>query len=498
MHVHSGGLAACVAMWHAPRTVGAVSLMETIVERISPQRTDEASAAPSSREGAGEVESARGAGEGEPSGDTPEVREAQSLPETLEEPMSPAVSAPEVTRTAGGGEPGAGAYPEEPLAVVRRAASTKRREGMGSGEALQRLAAELDARRAKLGAERGAAALPESLEGVAPDPVEAGADAERGGEAGEPGESRRGQGVLRAFSAEPGALRQALEADVLAPLEMALVAAHGCVLAEEVELAPGWALERGTILGAAQVALLAESGQVSVAVHPQPRVHVIALGEQAAGASYGVAAAVEEAGALPTRSLVGLDVAGDHRMLTEVLEDAAGRADVLVVCGVGLGEDEVAIETIQQVCPGLRGDEVELRVRPSEQGQRREHVEHTVIGNDRVLGAQLFTLPARAASALAGCELVIRPALKQAAGVQPVSRPSVRASTSRVLRAGAHAVCLPVLLEVKKGAYVATPVRAHSALEGLANANGLAHIPASTEIAAGSPVRVSLLPQRSR
>lgn len=103
------------------------------------------------------------------------------------------------------------------------------------------------------------------------------------------------------------------------------------------------AVRAGTIIGAAQVGLLAAVGQDKVLVHPRPRLSVISVGgelidiDRTPGPgqvydvnSYALAAAARDAGADVNR--VGI-VSADPRRLRDVVEGQLVRSEVVVIAG---------------------------------------------------------------------------------------------------------------------------------------------------------------------
>ena len=116
-------------------------------------------------------------------------------------------------------------------------------------------------------------------------------------------------------------------------------------------------LPAGTVLGAAQVGLLAAAGRGSVLVRPRPRVVVVSTGSELvdAGArllpgqivdanSYALTAACTEAGAIAYR--VGI-VPDDPRRLLSTLEDHLIRADLVITSGgVSVGAYDVVKEVL--------------------------------------------------------------------------------------------------------------------------------------------------------
>ena len=105
------------------------------------------------------------------------------------------------------------------------------------------------------------------------------------------------------------------------------------------------AVRAGTIIGAAQVGLLAAVGRERVLVHPRPRLSVMCVGGELVDISrtpgngqvydvnsYALAAAGRDAGAEVNR--VGI-VDTDPKELRDVVEGQLNRAEVVVIAGRG-------------------------------------------------------------------------------------------------------------------------------------------------------------------
>jgi molybdopterin molybdotransferase len=278
------------------------------------------------------------------------------------------------------------------------------------------------------------------------------------------------------------------------------VGAHVRTVGEDVA-AGETVLTEGTYLGAVQIGLAAAVGRSRVMVRPRPRVVVVSTGSEltevgqplAPGRIYdsnslALTAAATEAGALAYR--VGI-VPDDPRQLAATLEDQLVRADVLVTSGgVSVGAYDVVKEVLSRLGT-VQFDKVAMQPgMPQGFG---------TIGPD---STPVFGLPGNPVSALVSFEAFVRPALRTMLGALPVERPRVRAVASKALvsPAGKRSF-LRVLLEVKKGAYVVTPVSGAGShlLAGLARANALAVIPEDVEkVPAGEPVEVLVLERRGR
>jgi len=260
-------------------------------------------------------------------------------------------------------------------------------------------------------------------------------------------------------------------------------------------------LTDGTYLGAVQVGLAAAVGRSRVLVRPRPRVVVVSTGSELTEAgqpltpgriydsnSLALTAAAIEAGAIAYR--VGI-VPDDPRRLAATLEDQLVRADLLVTSGgVSVGAYDVVKEVLSRL--GTVGFDKVAMQPGMPQG-------FGTIGPD---STPVFGLPGNPVSALVSFEAFVRPALRKMLGATPIERPKVRAVTTKALTSSpGKRSFLRVALEVKKGAYVVTPVSGPGShlLAGLSRANALAVIPEDVEkVPVGEPVDVLVLERRGR
>ena len=260
-------------------------------------------------------------------------------------------------------------------------------------------------------------------------------------------------------------------------------------------------LASGTYLGAVQIGLAAAVGRSRVVVRPRPRVVVVSTGSELTEAgqpltpgriydsnSLALTAAALEAGAIAYR--VGI-VEDDPRQLASTLEDQLVRADVLVTSGgVSVGAYDVVKEVLSRLGT-VQFDKVAMQPgMPQGFG---------TIGPD---STPVFGLPGNPVSALVSFEAFVRPALRKMLGATPIERPRVRAVTTKVLTSppGKRSF-LRVALDVKKGAYVVTPVSGPGShlLAGLSRANALAVVPEDVEkVPVGESVDVLVLERRGR
>ncbi|WP_097900975.1 molybdotransferase-like divisome protein Glp [Streptomyces sp. b94] len=193
------------------------------------------------------------------------------------------------------------------------------------------------------------------------------------------------------------------------------------------------ALAAGSVVGPAQIGLLAAIGCATVVVRPRPRVVVLSTGSElvqpgeqlAAGQiydsnSFALTAAARDAGAIAYR--VGA-VSDDAETLRATIEDQLIRADIVVTTGgVSVGAYDVVKEALSSV-----GDEdepgsgVEFRKLAMQPGKPQGFGS---IGPDHT---PLLALPGNPVSSYVSFELFVRPAIRALMGLEDVHRPTARA-----------------------------------------------------------------------
>ncbi|HAT6539791.1 TPA: molybdopterin molybdotransferase MoeA [Corynebacterium striatum] len=265
------------------------------------------------------------------------------------------------------------------------------------------------------------------------------------------------------------------------------------------------AVSAGSILGPAQIGLLAAVGRSKVLVYPRPRVTILSFGKELVDIdrepglgqvfdvnSYSLAAAAKEAGADVHR--VGI-AEGEPRRIREALETHIGRSEVLVISGAVGGAGS---QTVREVLNELGDiDTSRVAIHPgSVQG-------FGLLGEERI---PTFLLPSNPVSALVIFEVFVRPLIRLSLGKRNANRRVVRARAlnhmeSRPGRRGfirarlmRDAETADYLVEGLGGAAGAP---AHL-LAGLSEANAMIRIPEeATEIRPGDVVDVLFLTQRS-
>lgn len=265
------------------------------------------------------------------------------------------------------------------------------------------------------------------------------------------------------------------------------------------------AVSAGTILGPAQIGLLAAVGRSKVLVYPRPRVTILSFGKELVDIdrepglgqvfdvnSYSLAAAAKEAGADVHR--VGI-AEGEPRRIREALETHIGRSEVLVISGAVGGAGS---QTVREVLNELGDiDTSRVAIHPgSVQG-------FGLLGEERI---PTFLLPSNPVSALVIFEVFVRPLIRLSLGKRNANR--------RVVRAGLHVIessrpgrrgfiRARLMRDAETADYLveglggASGAPAHL-LAGLSEANAMIRIPEeATEIRPGDVVDVLFLTQRS-
>ena len=263
------------------------------------------------------------------------------------------------------------------------------------------------------------------------------------------------------------------------------------------------AVRAGTIIGPAQVGLLAAVGRERVLVHPRPRLTVISVGGELVDISrtpgngqvydvnsYALAAAGRDAGAEVNR--VGI-VDADPKTLRDVIEGQLNRSEIVVIAGAVGG---AAAEGVRAVLAELGEMEVaRIAMHPgSVQGFGQ-------LGRD---GVPVFLLPANPVSALVVFEVMVRPLIRMSLGKRQPMRRVVSARTLSPISSvvGRKGFLRGQLMrDQDTGEYLVqalggAPGASHL-LATLAEANCLVIVPTEAEqIRTGESVDVAFLAQR--
>jgi molybdopterin molybdotransferase len=249
----------------------------------------------------------------------------------------------------------------------------------------------------------------------------------------------------------------------------------------------------GKRLGAPELALLAIAGHPTPLVHPRPRVVVLSTGDELVSPTetpaFGqvrdansalIFGALREMGAMPVMAGIVRD---DVESLRETIFSFEIQADAFVSSGgVSVGERDVVKAAFFQ-----RGD-VDFYKVAMQPGMPQ--------GFGHVEGKPYFGLPGNPVSVFVSLEVFLRPAILKMMGRSHLFRPEVTATLTEDVR-GPRGKLQYARVEVRRdqSGWAATPTgaRGSNLISTVARANGLAMIPAGTDVAnAGSTVKVML------
>ncbi|MEV0800608.1 gephyrin-like molybdotransferase Glp [Kribbella sp. NPDC050281] len=259
-------------------------------------------------------------------------------------------------------------------------------------------------------------------------------------------------------------------------------------------------LERDTVLGPRQIAVLAAVGRARVKARPRPRVVVVSTGAELKepgsrlgegqiydSNSYTLAAAARDAGAVVYR--VGI-VDDDPKKIMDTLSDQLVRADLVITTGgVSMGAYDIVKEILSKTGTV---DFPQVAMQPGKpQG-------FGVLGEDEV---PIFTLPGNPVSAYVSFEVFVRPALRKLMGQMPYRRSTVQGVSLDAFSSppGRRQFVRAAARPGDQG-WMASTVGGHGShlLGGLSRANALIVVPEDvTSVRAGDQVELLLLDEES-
>lgn len=258
-------------------------------------------------------------------------------------------------------------------------------------------------------------------------------------------------------------------------------------------------LERGRLLGPAEMGLLAALGRSQVRVLRRPRVGVLSTGDEIVDLgghpgpgqilnsnTYSLMAQIDEAGGDP----VSLGVAPDR--LDEIEARLRWGLDcdlVISSAGVSVGEHDFVKAALERL-----GAEQHLWLVDMRPGKP---IAFATIPSAGKRALPVFALPGNPVSAMVTFELFVRPALLRLGGHARLQRPIVRArAEAPIANPGRRRGYLRVTLSVgEDSGYRArlTGDQSSGILRSMVAADGLAVVPGDTTVEAGATVPVILL-----
>jgi molybdopterin molybdotransferase len=258
-------------------------------------------------------------------------------------------------------------------------------------------------------------------------------------------------------------------------------------------------LQAGRVLGPHEIGMLAAMGIGRVAHHPRVRVATLATGDELVepgrplrpgqiheSNSYGLAAQIAEAGAVPFRQPIAPD---DRAKLRRAFQDALATADLLVTSGgVSAGRYDLSKQVMAEM------GEVTFSKVAMQPGmpQAFGHID----------GIPVFGLPGNPVSSAVSFEVHVRPAIRRMQGRADLNRPRVLATLAEDVTSPEHTVSfLRVTLERRDRpdggadwAASTTGAQGSGILRSMVLADGLAEVPAErVRMSAGESVVVHLL-----
>jgi molybdopterin molybdotransferase len=256
------------------------------------------------------------------------------------------------------------------------------------------------------------------------------------------------------------------------------------------------ALERGTVLGPAELGVLASLGAAEARCHRRPRVAVVTSGDEllAPGEplrtggiydanSHTIPALAARAGA----RVISIDRIPDDPEATQAGIEAALRADVAIVCGgVSVGEHDHVKEAF--AWHDVRQVFWRLALKPGGPAWFGTHKKTLAFG-----------LPGNPVSAMVVFHLLVRPALAKLAGAEPRRTRTRAVLDEPCARASGRVSALRCGLRLAEDGWHARPLprQGSHVLTSMLGADALALIPAGEgAMAAGERVDVELLEAR--
>ncbi len=237
-------------------------------------------------------------------------------------------------------------------------------------------------------------------------------------------------------------------------------------------------LRAGTVLGPAEVGVLAALGHAQVEVHRQPRIALFSTGDELRAVhetlepgqihdtnSYALGVAIDKYGGVPVRLGIARDDFEDAR--AKLLAACEAQADlILSSAGVSVGAYDVVKAAVE--AEGAL-DFWRVNMRPGKP---------VAFGNVR--GTPYMGLPGNPVSALVAFEVFARPALLKLAGQREWAKPSVTVTLAEDLRSDGRESYLRVIITRRGAEYIAhsTGHQGSAVLTSLVKANGLLIVPA--------------------
>lgn len=254
-------------------------------------------------------------------------------------------------------------------------------------------------------------------------------------------------------------------------------------------------MKAGTVIGPAEVGMLAGIGCPRVDVIRQPKVAILSSGDElvdiydelAPGKirdtnGYTLAALVRQSGGIPIRLPIAKDRLESVRALFRRALEI--NPDLLIsTAGVSVGAADL-VKTVMDELGDI--DFWRINMRPGKP-----------LAYGTIQGVPFFGLPGNPVSTMVTFEVLVKPALAKIAA-RPFKQETVNAITSETIKSDGRRSYIRVILSQEHGRIMArtTGIQSSGALMSMVKADGLAIVPEGrTEAPAGSELSVILLRQ---
>ncbi len=254
-------------------------------------------------------------------------------------------------------------------------------------------------------------------------------------------------------------------------------------------------LEKGTVLRAQEIGVLASLGRAHCTVIRRPRVAILATGDELVGIDeevgpgkirnsneYSNAALVARYGGIPVRLGIARDTVDELK--AKIAEGLDAGVDLfLTSAGVSVGDYDVVKDVL-----GMEGQMHfwQVRMKPGKP-----------LAFGEVRGVPLIGLPGNPVSAMVSFEQFVRPALLKMLGRSKCEKPTVQAIADHEIEAGKRRDFLRAVVERRDDGYHASVVsgsRGSGVLTSMVKANALLVIPEDvTRVRAGEKVEAQML-----
>lgn len=253
-------------------------------------------------------------------------------------------------------------------------------------------------------------------------------------------------------------------------------------------------IAKGSLIGAAEVGMLASVGRAFVHVHQRPIVAILCTGDElvdvdegladhkiVSSNSYTLSAQVMECGALPLQLGIAKDLSAE---IEEKLRQGL-RADVILSsAGVSVGDYDLVKDVLGRI--GFRMEFWGVAMRPGQP-----------LAFGTIEGKPTFGLPGNPVSSMVSFEQFVRPSLLRMMGHRRLFRPVVQAVLKEEISkkpGRRHFMRARVSMERDRYVVTTTGPQGSGILNSMVEANGLIIVPEETaEIKAGETVRVQIL-----